>query len=393
MVVKYKFVSHVMKIIVDKDIPFALDFFSHIGEIVSVIGREIDSTIVHDADILVVRTITPVNETLLQNSQIKFVGSATSGIDHIDQQYLQDKNIGFAHAPGSNAISVAEYVLSSLLVLADQEGFDLTSKSVGIVGCGHVGSRLSGFIKSIGMQAIEYDPPLQELTGDGRYRQLSELLQADIISLHVPLVDNGARPTIAMVNQEFLGYLKSNVILVNSSRGAVIDEAALQVFLKQNSQARVILDVWDNEPEINIELISLAAISTPHIAGYSMDGKQAASKTVFMQACEYFEIDIDGSVVESFYDTDISEISITEYTDTVEAIQMTVLASYDVRSDSAAFRQILELDKRQRATFFDKLRSNYPARREFDATKIKLNIKDKVLQESLTKLGFQVSLS
>ena len=199
--------------------------------------------------------------------------SATSGIDHIDTKYLKKNNIIFVHAPGSNARSVAEYVLSSLFAIAEYENFDISKKTVGIIGYGQVGSKVKYFLESVGTKCLLNDPPLAEQESTESYQELEQILKADIITLHVPLTTGGQYPTSQLINESFLDKLKPNVILINTSRGEVVDESALLSFKATNPDATLILDVWCNEPEININLLKQCFIGTPHIAGYSYDGK------------------------------------------------------------------------------------------------------------------------
>ena len=266
-----------LSIIADRQILLANEAFSKFGDVKLVDGRSIDQQMVKHADVLLVRSVTQVNESLLKDSKVSFVGSATSGIDHIDLEYLEKSKIYFSHAPGSNARSVAEYVLSSLLVAAEYHGFPLSDKTVGIIGCGQVGSRVKRFLQALGVRCLLNDPPLFDLTQDQSYVELDHLFEADIITLHVPLTLDGEYPSYKLVNKSFLDRLKSDVIFINTARGEVVDEIALLGFKKSNPTSSLILDVWCNEPEINTDLLRETFIATPHIAGYSYDGKLKAT--------------------------------------------------------------------------------------------------------------------
>lgn len=380
-----------MKIIVDKDIPFVEEYFSVLGDVEKIDGRLIKTNTVKHADVLIVRSITTVNKSLLHKSSVRYVATVTSGADHIDKYYLDVNGIGFGSAPGSNARSVAEYVLSSLFALMDQVGVDVTQKTVGIIGCGHVGSQVRQFFKILGLECLTYDPPLKDATADDQYCELADVLSADIISLHVPLVQAGAYPTWRMIDDDFLRQLKSDVVLINTSRGDVIDERALLNFLDSNRQASVVLDVWSGEPEINVDLLSRVYIGTAHIAGYSMDAKLLATRTVFKQVCEYFRTDYDIALTKTFYDMDISVISISDYDDEIDVIQMAILTSFDVRTDSGGFKQVLDIGRQQRGMFFDELRSNYRSRREFNSLHVRLPQGSEHLARQLNDLGFRTS--
>ncbi|MFT5134392.1 MAG: erythronate-4-phosphate dehydrogenase, partial [Gammaproteobacteria bacterium] len=282
-----------LKIIADNAIPFVERFFSRIGEVNLVDGRKIFAETIKGADVLVCRTVTKVNAQLLQNSAICIVASPTSGFDHVDLNYLQQQSITFVSAPGSNARSVAEYVLSALFVLADQNAFDLTDKTVGIIGCGKVGSEVRDFFQAIGITSQVYDPILQESSDSNDYCELADIQAADIITLHVPLTTDGAYPTLRMLDARFFHDLKEDVILINTARGQVLDETDFKKFLLLNPQAMAVVDVWENEPAIDAALLLRADIATSHIAGYSMDGKLRATQMVFDKVCESLNINND----------------------------------------------------------------------------------------------------
>ena len=381
-----------MKIVIDKDIPFAEQLFSSLGEVTLVEGRSITPAVVRDAGMLIVRTVTRVDQTLLQGSSVGFVGSTTSGVDHIERDYLDRHNISFAHAPGCNARSVAEYLFSSLCVLADQSGFDLAGKRLGVIGCGHVGGEVLRYAEALGMETLANDPPLQESSADPVYRDLEELLDADIITLHVPLTSGGAWPTRNLLNGELLGRLKPDVILVNTARGAVVDESALLAALTRNPAMQLVVDTWGDEPRINVDLLNRAAIATPHIAGYSLDGKLRGSRMVYQQACLHLGVECRDSMVGEMLEKLVAEVPLIDCEDDMEAIQMAVLASYDVRSDSAMLRRIMEIEAGGRAEFFDSLRNGYGIRREFHAMQLRLSAGSESLAGKLTALGFQVTL-
>ena len=243
-----------MQIVTDENIPYAQEAFSSLGKIQTVVGRHLKRTDLDTAEILLVRSVSQVDEKLLAGSAVRFVGTATIGLDHIDLEYLQQQGIGFASAPGSNATSAAEYVISALLITAERQGFQLSDKTVGIIGCGNVGSRVFSKLRALGVKCVIYDPPLREMDSQREFRNHSPLpysdldtvQSADIITLHTPLVKTGDYPTYHLVDTHFLAQLRDDVILVNSSRGAVIDETALLKVLKVRPAMTVILDVWQN---------------------------------------------------------------------------------------------------------------------------------------------------
>ncbi len=375
--------SQLLSIVADRQILLAEETFSRFGDVELVDGRSIDEAAVKNADVLLVRSVTPVDESLLKNSKIGFVGSATSGIDHIDTDYLKKSNISFVHAPGSNARSVAEYVLSSLLATAEFNNFDLTKKTVGIIGCGQVGSRLKRFLESLGVQCLLNDPPLAEQGSTESFVALERVLEADIITLHVPLTTAGKYPTSRLVDKSFLDRLKPDVVLINTSRGEVVDESALSVFKETNPESTLILDVWCSEPEININLLQQTFIGTPHIAGYSYDGKLKATRIL-----------AEALLTETGSMSAMAQILTPEaVTDAIEynddtAVQLAVMQTYDIRSDAIALKELLNMPSGERGVYFDSLRKNYPIRREFTNKQINTKNLNNAMKQCLLELGF-----
>ena len=379
-----------MKIIADQQISHVAQAFSEFAEVTLYNGREITAEEIHDADVLLVRSVTAINANLLEDSQVKFVATATSGLNHVDLDYLRQNNIGFTHAKGSNARSVAEYVLSSLFVLADQHDFKFKDKTVGIIGCGEVGSRVVELLETIGVKTIMNDPPLKAESGNEQYRDLHEVFSADIITLHVPLTKDGPCPTFNLLDEKFLSQLNDNVILLNTARGGVINEAALKNHLACHKDMKVVLDVWEDEPDIDLELLTQIDIGTPHIAGYSTDGKIHATEMIFGSICDFFKLDYKWNPIFELPAANSLELPLGSELDDQDAIQMAILASYDVRGDSASLRQLPGISIEQRGHYFDELRKNYPVRREFPATVFHLPEGRKTLAGKLKQLGFNV---
>ena len=379
-----------MKIIADQQISHVAQAFSAFAEVTLCNGREITAKKIQHADVLLLRSVTVVDANLLEGSQVKFVASATSGVNHIDLDYLQQNNIGFAHARGSNAKSVAEYVLSSLFVLADQNDFKFKGKTAGVIGCGEVGSRVVELFETMGVKTIVNDPPLKDESGDAQYRDIHELFSADIITLHVPLTSDGPYPTQDLLDMEFLNQLNDDVILINTARGGVINETALKNHLACHKDMKVVLDVWEDEPDIDIDLLTQSDIGTPHIAGYSADGKIHATEMIFESICEFFKLDYKWDPVFELSAANSLELPLGSELDDQDAIQMAILASYDVRGDSASLRQLSGICVEQRGQYFDELRKNYPVRREFPATVFHLPEARKTLAGKLEQLGFNV---
>ena len=377
-----------MKIIADENIPCVEQAFTSLGEVELLPGRGMKPEQVQDADILLVRSVTRVDEGLLAGSKVRFVGSATIGFDHVDQKYLQSRDIGFSTAPGSNAISAAEYVISALMVLAARDGIVLTEKTVGIIGCGNVGSRVLEKLSALGVQCLVNDPPLKAQGGHESYVELDALLQADIVTVHVPLVTDGNFPTLHLVDKIFLGKLKPGAVLVNTSRGAVVDNHALDLLLGRRSDLSVVLDVWEGEPEISMSLLEKVILGTPHIAGYSLDGKLRGTEMIYTAACEYFQHPVRWSAAHELPAGGAVDAKPFVAGDVVGNVCKAVLDCYDVRDDDERLRAILSLSSHDRPAYFDQLRKEYPVRREFQTMKISGAGVDKASQAALQGLGF-----
>jgi erythronate-4-phosphate dehydrogenase len=379
-----------MKIVADQQIPLVQDAFAGIGEIIACDNRQIDQNILADADVLLVRSVTSVDEKLLEHSPVKFVGTATSGIDHIDIDYLYNRNISLATAHGCNAQAVVEYVLSSLFVLAKLAKINPFDKTVGIIGCGKTGSRLLNALRAIDIECVVNDPPLKEKTGDDLYIELADTLAADIISLHVPLITHGQYPTRHLVNKGFLDKLQPNAILINTSRGGVIYEEELQNFISNHINLAVALDVWENEPDIKQELLAKVTIGTPHIAGYSVDAKITATKMLYTEFCQFFNLHQTWEPPADYLNMGKIQISIDGGMSDQDAIQLAVLSHFDVRNDADRMHRLLNTEPVKTAYNFEVLRRNYPARRDFPATTIILPATKTRLAATFRQLGFNI---
>lgn len=377
-----------MKIVADKAIPFVEPFFSTLGQVELLSEAELTATTVREADCLVVRTVTRVNEELLAHSRVRCVASATSGTDHIDLDCLRARGIPVFDAKGCNAGAVAEYALSSLFALSAANGLELESKIAGIIGCGNTGGRLRQLLDAIEVETRVYDPFLRNKNGGLVFQELDEVLEADIISLHVPLTTAGEHPTWRMVGRDFLQRLKRDVTFINTSRGSVVDERELLRFAKRNPASRLVLDVWDNEPCINQELLAAAAIATPHIAGYSLDARVNATRRVYEQARDFFGLPARPPAV-SLPPRAMAELRLDKFGDDMEATQTAVLAAYDARRDCAALREMMNFGPTQRGMFFRSLRVNYAPRREFSSLRLRLPETAGALSAKLSRLGFE----
>jgi erythronate-4-phosphate dehydrogenase len=365
-----------MKIIADANIPFVKDCFSSIGEVEVVPGRDIRPAVLTDADVLLVRSITKVDSDLLAGSSVRFVGTATIGFDHVDTE---------------NANSAAEYVVAALLSVARKHKIQLEGKSLGIVGVGNVGSRVEKKAKALGMKVYLNDPPLQRQSGDAKYLPLEELFDCDFITLHTPLTFDGVDKTFHLADERFFKSLKTGSIFINTSRGAVADTIALKVAIQSGRLGVVVLDVWENEPHIDIELLRIVDLSTPHIAGYSLDGKVAGMIMIYKAVCEHFGLEAKCDVADFLPEPDVGELKVDpDSGPEQDIIHQAVQQVYVINRDDFNTREIAMVPEKERAKFFDDLRKNYPARREFHNTKVVLDRPCESLAVKLNGIGFKV---
>jgi erythronate-4-phosphate dehydrogenase len=322
-----------LKIVADENIAYAQDFFAGFGELLLLPGRSITRLDLLDADILLVRSVTPVNRELLAGTPVCFVGSCTIGTDHVDTEWLAKNNIHFSFAPGCNAQAVVEYVLSALLVLE----VDLSVSKVGIVGCGNVGGRLLRYLQRRGANVVGCDPFLVD--SDLPLVDFETILACDVICLHTPLTTSGAHPTFHLFDEKVIDRIKPGAVLLNAGRGAVVDNGALLRRIESHNDLRVVLDVWENEPAIDGGLLVHIAIGTPHIAGYSAEGKLRGTEMVYKALCDVIGFNLV----------------------TVPVVLGGDVIPYKILDDAAALRKQYPIDG---ALAFDRLRKHYKPRRE-----------------------------
>ena len=381
-----------MKILADQNIPFVTEAFSSLSsataqdEVALFDGRQLNADDMSDADVLMVRSVTPVNKALLAKSSVQFIASATIGTDHIDFDYLASRNISFANAPGCNAISAAEYTLCGILLYAKQQNIPLSELNVGVVGCGNVGSRVVKRLNAVGIKTHVYDPPRALHYQDREYVDWDKILECNVVSGHVPLTVDVDYPTNLMFNEAFFTALQADSLFINTSRGGTQDEQALLTQLKK-TRLNLILDVWQNEPFINIELQKQTMISTPHIAGYSYDGKCRGTWMIYQAACEHFGQPTRWNPDSVLEDKDIDNI-LSFNTEAANPLWDLVNQVYSIEQDSARLREGMMLDANERASLFDQLRKNYPKRREFSHYKIKQDKLSEQNKNMLAELGF-----
>ncbi len=380
-----------MKIVADANIPFVQECFSSIADVEVMGGRDMTPQAVAGADALLVRSITSVNEPLLAVSSVRFVGTATIGFDHVDRNYLERCDIGFASAPGSNANSAAEYVIAAVLELGRRHGIHLEGKSIGVIGVGNVGSRVAAKCEGLGMKVLRNDPPLQRQTGDAKYVPIKALYDCDFITFHTPLTHEGIDKTFHLADETFFNSLKPGAILLNASRGAVVDSVALKAALSAGRLQAVALDVWENEPDIEIELLKMVDLGSPHIAGYSLDGKIAGLIMIYEAVCRHFGLTPERGVEDFLPEAGVPRLDLpTETRDDEAVLAEAVEAVYSIRTDDIALRQIEAEPPGTRGRFFDALRKHYPVRREFHNTTVVLDDSASGLAAKLQGLGFKV---
>lgn len=372
-----------IQIIADDKIPFlrgVLESFAKVGYFP---GPEINQDILKNADALITRTRTKVTKDLLDGTKVKFVATATIGFDHIDTSWLDENNIGWTNAPGCNSSSVMQYIAAVLVFLARKKRFSFKEKTLGIVGVGNVGSKVAKMARILGFKVLLNDPPRERAEGKGSFVSLQEIqAKADIITFHVPLNKKGTDKTMGMGNPYFFHSLKKTPIVINSSRGPVIDGEALKSAIQTGEVSGAVLDVWNDEPNIDRELVEMLDIVTPHIAGYSMDGKANGTAMSVNAVAGFFNFPIKNWFPEHLPKPENPVIKIDNsnlsYQEVLEAV---IHHTYPIEKDDTNLRTNLQ--------DFEKLRGNYPVRREFPAYLIRLKLKNEKISKQLIKLGFK----
>ncbi|KXJ56898.1 4-phosphoerythronate dehydrogenase [Neptuniibacter pectenicola] len=353
-----------LNILADENMPQVEAIFSRFGPVTLKPGRDLTPADLQGVDVLLVRSITQVNEALLAESRVKFVGTATIGTDHIDQSYLASRGIGFSNAPGCNADAVVEYVLSCLYLVAEQQGFDPKERTYGIVGVGNVGGRLQRRLQALGYTVLLNDPP--RARSEEGFVSLDHLLkQADVICLHTPLTETGEYATQHLIADRELGQLQDHAIILNAGRGPVIDNDALLAIGKTRPSLTFILDVWEHEPAVNADLAERCAIVSPHVAGYSFDGKIRGTFMLYQALCNYLNLPCSESLDHFLPQSELACVEQGELT-TLELMQKV----FDPRIDDYLLRQTLALPETEQKQAFDQLRKQYRVRREFSSLSV-----------------------
>lgn len=350
-----------MKIVADENIPLVEAFFQEFGEIVRLPGRQMTAADVRDADALLVRSVTRVDAALLAGSSVGFVGTCTIGVDHLDQDYLVAHDIRYSSAPGCNANSVVEYVYAALTHL----NVNWQTAKVGIIGCGNVGGLLHSRLRDQGVDCYCYDPLLDSDYPD--LTHLEEVLACDIISMHTPLTTTGPFPSFHLLGEQELRQLKPGAVLLNCGRGAVIDNRALLGVLEDRPDLRVVLDVWEPEPDINLALLDKVVLGTPHIAGYSYDGKLKGTEMIYSALCRHLNVNPAKSVADLIPPLADNTLRLTSDDEWIAAKAL-IAQVYDIAADDQRLRDLAARARAGAESFavgFDNLRKHYPIRREF----------------------------
>jgi erythronate-4-phosphate dehydrogenase len=376
--------------------PYVLEAFRTLGDAVVLEGRKITAADVRDAEIMAIRSTTKVDRALLEGSRVRFVGTATIGIDHMDTAYMDQQCIRWCFAAGCNANSVSEYVTTALLRLATRHGFTLRGKTIGVVGIGNVGSRVVKKAQALGMRVLANDPPRQRKEGpraaDGlEFVSLDRVLaESDIITLHVPLTKEGPDKTRHMADAAFFARLKPGAIFMNCARGGINDTNALLAALDSGKVPHMILDTWEGEPVVRLDALARADIATPHIAGHSFEGRVMGTVMVYREACRFLGREATWSPDALLPPPLVPEITLDAAGLSEEqALWQIVRQVYDIEADDRRMRESAAMDEAARGAYFDRMRKEYPMRREFRFTTVHLKNATAMLAQTVAGLGFR----
>jgi erythronate-4-phosphate dehydrogenase len=351
----------VLKILADENIPAVEQYLGAAGEVRRAGGRAIGPAQLQGVDALLVRSVTQVDERLLRGSAVRFVGTATSGMEHVDREYLRERGIGFTHAPGSNANAVVEYLLAAIAAVGEHLERLLAGGEVGVVGYGVIGRRVTARLRALGIGCRVYDPWLDR-TQLPDPATLPEVLACEVVALHPELTREQPWPSFHLLGRPELAQLDRTALLVNASRGAVVDNAALRSLLGRRGAPDCVLDVWEGEPAIDRDLLAKVTLGTPHIAGYSLDGKLRGSRAICRALASHFGIELPVTAAAAAAP---SPVELTAALEGAPLLRHLLAARYDIRQDDARLRRALAgASDAGAAAAFDRLRREYPERRE-----------------------------
>ncbi|MBP7731736.1 MAG: 4-phosphoerythronate dehydrogenase PdxB [Bacteroidales bacterium] len=373
-----------LHIVADNKIPFLKGVLEPYARVEYFPGSKITRDVIKGADALLIRTRTKCTPELLEGTSVKFIGSATIGFDHIDTDFCEKNGIRWTNAPGCNSFSVQQYVMAALLKIASEFRFNLKDKTIGIIGVGNVGTKVEKFARAMSMNVLLNDPPRQRREGKNDFSDFDVVItESDIITMHVPLTLKGEDATYHIIDEKSIGKMKKGAWFINSSRGEVADTDALKKALYSAKLAGAVFDVWEHEPDIDIELMNRAFIATPHIAGYSADGKANGTAMVVNALTGFFKLP-----VENWFPDDIPLplsplIAINaKGKSEMEIVSEAVCHTYNISEDDRRFRLA--------PSDFEKLRDDYPVRREPPAYTVKLQNSCENVLEILKQLRFRI---
>lgn len=371
-----------LKIIADDKIPFLKGVLEPYADIKYLPGNQIDKKSLAGADALLIRTRTKCTESLLKGTGIRFIGTATIGFDHIDTRYCETHGIRWTNSPGCNSSSVQQYIAAALLKMSLEFKFGLKDKTIGIIGIGNVGSKVSSFAKAMGMNVLQNDPPRARKEGPEQFVDIDTILtESDIITLHVPLNYVGHDRTHHMINDRSIRKMKKGAWLINTSRGEVAETNAFKKALNSGRLGGAVIDVWEHEPDFDIELMHKTFISTPHIAGYSTDGKANGTSMIVNLLSDFFDLLPGKWYPEKIPAPALPMIEISgKGKNTDDILREAVFHSYNITED--------DIRLRFSPADFEKQRGEYPLRREFTAYTVKLVNSNKQTAKLLVSLGF-----
>lgn len=373
-----------LSIIIDNKIPYIYGILEPFAKITYITGSKICNKDLINCNALIIRTRTICNAELLEGTAVKFIATATIGFDHIDTEYCKSKDIFWTNAPGCNSVSVLQYISSALMYISQQYNLNLSEKTIGIIGVGNVGRKIANFCNIIGIKVLLNDPPRERLEGKTNFTNLSTIQQkADIITLHVPLNKNDTDSTFHLIDENFISNCKNDVFIINSCRGEVFDSKSIINALKNETIKGVIIDCWENEPKINRKLLELCNIGTPHIAGYSKDGKANGTSMAVQALSKFFNLGIDNWQCQNIENTKSSIINIdAKNKSDLDVIKLAIESTYNIKDDSIKLKKNI--------FNFENIRENYPVRREFQYyTIIGKNMSNQLINK-LVNIGFKV---
>jgi erythronate-4-phosphate dehydrogenase len=375
-----------MKIVADDKIPFLKGALEPHAEVVYMPGKQINREILRDTDVLLIRTRTKCTENLLEGTRVRFIGTATIGFDHIDTHYCIKKNITWTNASGCNSNSVQQYVGAALLKISAEHSFYLKDKTIGIIGVGNVGSKVEKFARTLGMDVLLNDPPRARIEGKKKFHSLNTVLsESDIVTVHVPLNVVGEDCTYHLFDEKSFKKIKKGAWFLNTSRGEVADSYALKKVIASGRLNGAVLDVWENEPDIDLELMGQAFIATPHIAGYSTDGKANGTAMVVNTLCKYFNLPMVNWYPQDVPPPAFPNISIDCKNKSIEQIvRKAVNRSYNIDEDN--------INLRRSPSDFENQRGDYPNRREFTSYLVELKNSSDGIQKTLADIGFRMKI-